>query len=73
MKSLLIREVQLAGMLGYTDFEAFRRALKRGEVPAPNEYQAGKPVWYATDIERRYGVRTEGGSEADLLAAIERA
>lgn len=74
MKPLLIREVQLAHALGYTSFEAFRRDLKRGEIPPPNEYQAGKPVWYAADLERRYGggmFSGEIGVESRVFAAIE--
>lgn len=54
-RQLLVREIQLAHMLGFTDVEPFRRALKSGDIPAPNEYLSGKPVWYLPDLVRRYG------------------
>ncbi|MGI9452704.1 MAG: hypothetical protein ACR2QH_18990 [Geminicoccaceae bacterium] len=72
-RQLVVREVQLAYMLGYTDVEPFRRALKRGDIPAPSEYQSGKPVWFVVDLERRYGAGfVDDESESDALAAIER-
>ena len=73
-RQLVIREVQLAFMLGFMDIEPFRRALKAGDVPAPSEYVSGKPVWRVVDLERRYGVGFLDGSEVseqDVLAAIE--
>lgn len=73
-RQLVIREVQLAFMLGFMDIEPFRRALKAGDVPAPSEYVSGKPVWRVVDLERRYGVGFidgAGTSEKDILDAIE--
>lgn len=74
-RQLLLREVQLAYMLGFLDVEPFRRALRSGEVLAPSEYVAGKPVWYVSEIERRYGEGFIDGSvavdESDVLDRIE--
>ena len=74
MKQLLVREVELAHALGYVEIAPFRRALKRGDIPAPNEYQGKSPVWYVVDLEQRYGAGfLDGprGAEGDVLAAIE--
>lgn len=73
-RQLLVREIQLAYILGFTDVEPFRRAVKSGEVPKPNEYIAGKPVWYIADLERRYGtglVAQNGSVEVDVLQAMD--
>lgn len=73
-RPLLVREVQLAFMLGFNDVEPFRRALRAGDIPAPNEYMKGKPVWYVADLERRYGAgffRTAELTEHDVNAAID--
>ena len=55
LRPLVVREIQLAHALGFTDVEPFRRALKSGDIPAPNEYLGGRPVWYLPDLTRRYG------------------
>lgn len=73
-RQLLVREVELALMLGFLDVEPFRRALKAGDIPAPSEYVHGRPVWHVTDLEQRYGAgfTTKGAtSERDVLEAIE--
>ncbi|MGI9493728.1 MAG: hypothetical protein ACR2QF_15130 [Geminicoccaceae bacterium] len=73
-RQLVVREIQLAFMLGYTDVEPFRRAVKKGDVPKPTEYQSGKPVWYVVELERRYGVGfldDQTAAERDIFAAIE--
>lgn len=73
-RPLVIREVQLAFMLGFMDVEPFRRALKAGDVPAPSEFVSGKPVWRVVDLEKRYGAGFIDGpatSESDVLDAIE--
>ncbi|MGI9487558.1 MAG: hypothetical protein ACR2RF_17110 [Geminicoccaceae bacterium] len=64
----------MAYSLGFTEIEPFRQALKSGDVPAPNEYLAGKPVWYRQDLEARYGTGTFEGlreGESSLLQHIE--
>ena len=74
-RQLLVREVQLAYMLGFADVEPFRRAVKSGEVPQPSEYIAGRPVWYITDLNRRYGkslVASTGQTEAEVVDAMDR-
>lgn len=73
-RALVIREVQLAYLLGFTEIEPFRRALKSGEVLAPSGTIAGKPIWRVADIERRYGadlLENPAGSEKNVLEAIE--
>ena len=73
---LLVREIEMAYSLGFTEIEPFRRALKSGDVPAPNEYIAGKPVWYRHELEARYGTSTFEGSregDANILQHIEAA
>ena len=73
-RQLLVREVQLAFMLGFMDVEPFRRALKAGDIPPPSEYVHGRPVWHVPDLERRYGVGfadSNPPSESEVLAAIE--
>ena len=74
-RQLIVREIQLAFMLGFVDVEPFRRAIKSGDVPQPSEYIAGKPVWHLIDLENRYGNRfldNGGASERDVLAVIEK-
>lgn len=73
-RQLIIREVQLAFMLGFMDVEPFRRAVKAGDVPAPSEYVGGKPVWYLQTLEHRYGMGfldSDASSERDVLDAID--
>lgn len=73
-RQLLVREVQLAFMLGFMDIEPFRRAVKAGDIPAPSEFVSGKPVWRVPDLESRYGAEfldNGGVSERDVLASIE--
>jgi len=73
-RPLIVREVQLALMLGYAEIEPFRRALKRGDVLPPSEIQGRSKIWYVRDLERRYGsefVAGQQGSEQEVLAAIE--
>ena len=73
-RQLLVREIELAFVLGFTEVEPFRRALKSGDVPAPSEYLAGKPVWYRNELEARYGLGTFDGlreGEANVLQHIE--
>lgn len=43
-----LREIQAADLLGFTEIEEFRRALRRGDVPPPIRFvggKRGKPVW----------------------------
>lgn len=43
-----LREIQAADLLGFTEIEEFRRALRRGDVPPPIWFvggKKGKPVW----------------------------
>ncbi len=70
---LIIREVQLAHMLGFTDFEPFKRALRAGDVPPPSGQVLGKPIWRVVDLESYYGTDFAGGAatESDILAKIE--
>ncbi|MGI9487333.1 MAG: hypothetical protein ACR2RF_15940 [Geminicoccaceae bacterium] len=73
-RQLLVREIQLAYSLGFTEIDAFRRALRNGEVPQPNEHINGKAVWYVVDLERRYGVGVIAASttrETDVIAAVD--
>ncbi|MGI9505357.1 MAG: hypothetical protein ACR2RE_20150 [Geminicoccaceae bacterium] len=69
----LIREVQLANLLGYTEMADFRRALKAGQVPAPAGYLAGKrkAYWVASDIESWLGAVLKRKKKDDFLGLIE--
>ncbi|MGI9503845.1 MAG: hypothetical protein ACR2RE_12415 [Geminicoccaceae bacterium] len=71
-RQLVVREIQLAHMLGFTDVEPFRRALKSGDVPAPNEYLSGRPVWYLPDLERRYGAGAFDEFGSDEIRIMDR-
>ena len=63
-------------MLGFTDVEPFRRALKAGLIPAPDEYWQGHPVWHRKALEQRYGSGAFDDSrsgETELMKKIEAA
>ena len=48
MQMEALREIQAADLLGFTEIEDFRRALRRGDVPPPIRFVGGKrskPIW----------------------------
>jgi hypothetical protein len=48
MTSGLLREIQAAAYLGYTEISDFRRDLKKGTIPEPTRYlggNKGRPLW----------------------------
>lgn len=67
-----LREVQLANMLGYTEMDDFRRAVKAGKVPSPNGYLEGKkrPIWLRSDVEAWLGIEAKEQATADVYKMI---
>lgn len=45
-----LHEVQVAAFLGYRKFAEFQRALRRGDVPAPDRMLGKSPVWSRTRL-----------------------
>ena len=46
-----LHEIQVAAFLGYRRMADFRRALKRGDIPQPDQILGRDPVWSRSRLE----------------------
>ncbi|MEZ5935854.1 MAG: hypothetical protein R3F54_28875 [Alphaproteobacteria bacterium] len=69
-----LREIQMAGALGYTEIDDFRRDLKAGIIPKPVSYLAPKnkrPIWLRDQVEEWLGVTKADRDRQDFLALVD--
>ncbi|MGI9492966.1 MAG: hypothetical protein ACR2QF_11265 [Geminicoccaceae bacterium] len=74
---ILLREVEVAYLLGYREMSDFRTAVKNGDVPAPTrQLKSGRRVvdgWSRSLLEEWATNQEQAkGSKSALTAAIDR-